>query len=602
LKLRHSYYIVIYFLLVIANATTISAQQKYQLKLKIADKDSTLLLRNFKPKKQSSVQECKDAYSRFLTQLHYKGYLFANVDTQYISSTFFNVAISVGKQYKVGLVTYDSATEQMMAQSGMPSTFYQKKPFSLYQYIFMKSQMLAHAEQTGFPFATVRLDSIQIEDSTIKGKIKFEKNLKITIDSVVCKGPVKLSAYFLHNYLGIKKNSVYNESFIDKINQNIASLNYVESIQPYTITFMGNHAVVNLYLKNKRASKFNFLLGLQPTPANTTQKTGSKVSLTGDGLLHLENMQGTANLLDINFKLYPGQTKVLNIQYFHPYPFGFPAGIETFFDINKQDSSFLDVSYNIGLQQLFAGNNYIKLFYKATNSTVSYIDTNLIKLFKKLPAQIDYKKKQIGISWRQENLDNRLNPTKGFTIKWTILGGIKQFEANNTILAIHTGADGFQYKSLYDTLPKNIKQGVIELQGSYYKTVIKQQVIKLAIKTAQTIDKELAANELYRIGGYKTLRGFDEQSIQASSYIVPTFEWRYLLNQNSFIGVFNDWGFITAKTKLTYSQQIVYSFGAHAAFETSAGIFEIGYGLGTNTKTAINIRSGKIHFGYVIAF
>ncbi len=54
-------------------------------------------------------------------------------------------------------------------------------------------------------------------------------------------------------------------------------------------------------------------------------------------------------------------------------------------------------------------------------------------------------------------------------------------------------------------------------------------------------------NELFEIGGYKLLRGFNEESIYANSYEIGTLEYRLLTGINSYLFTFADIGF--AKTR-----------------------------------------------------
>ena len=53
---------------------------------------------------------------------------------------------------------------------------------------------------------------------------------------------------------------------------------------------------------------------------------------------------------------------------------------------------------------------------------------------------------------------------------------------------------------------------------------------------------QLFTNELYRIGGFKSIRGIDEQSIYASTFGIATFEYRFLFEQNSAFLLFADGG------------------------------------------------------------
>ena len=116
-------------------------------------------------------------------------------------------------------------------------------------------------------------------------------------------------------------------------------------------------------------------------------------------------------------------------------------------------------------------------------------------------------------------------------------------------------------------------------------------------------DSTIFENELFRIGGLNTLRGFDEESIFASGYSIVTLEFRYLLEQNSYLYVFtNDAWYENKSSSASIREDIPYGFGAGISFETNAGIFSINYALGAQNGQTPLLKSAKIHFGFVNIF
>ena len=107
---------------------------------------------------------------------------------------------------------------------------------------------------------------------------------------------------------------------------------------------------------------------------------------------------------------------------------------------------------------------------------------------------------------------------------------------------------------------------------------------------------------MLRIGGLHTLRGVDEESIFASFYSITTIEYRFILEQNSFLYLFTDGAFWEKRTANAYSLDRPYSFGVGMNFETNAGIFSISYAVGKQFDNPIQFRSAKIHFGFINFF
>ena len=112
----------------------------------------------------------------------------------------------------------------------------------------------------------------------------------------------------------------------------------------------------------------------------------------------------------------------------------------------------------------------------------------------------------------------------------------------------------------------------------------------------------LFENELFRIGGLKTLRGFDEESIYASLYSIINLEFRYLFDVNSFVSLFWNGAYVEQDTYSDFISDTPWGFGAGLSFETRAGIFSISYALGKRFDNPIEFRTAKIHFGLTATF
>jgi len=154
----------------------------------------------------------------------------------------------------------------------------------------------------------------------------------------------------------------------------------------------------------------------------------------------------------------------------------------------------------------------------------------------------------------------------------------------------------------YDKL-KRLKTDVysLDFMAELYLPIKSRSTLVFGNKSAWTESENFFANELYRIGGMSSLRGFDEESINASAFTISKIEYRFLLDQNSFL-----FGFVNH----AYYQNIILNrlddnplgFGVGINFETKPGIFSLSYALGRQFDNPVSIRSAKIHFGIVSTF
>lgn len=241
------------------------------------------------------------------------------------------------------------------------------------------------------------------------------------------------------------------------------------------------------------------------------------------------------------------------------------------------------------MRYILKGSNYFKLFFQ--NKSSSLLSQTGFETLTILPSYADISSQLYGIEIHNVKLDYILNPRKGYQI--TIGGSLGNKKIKQNPLLDEKLYDGLNLKStLYNA----------DLNAEYYLPLSRRSVIKLASKNSYTFNENLFENELLRIGGLHTLRGFDEEAIFASLYSIETIEYRYLLEQNSYMYLFFDAAYYESDRIDNFVSDRPIGFGAGMSFETKAGIFSISYAIGKQFDNPIEFRSAKIHFGFVNFF
>ncbi|MFI5205802.1 MAG: BamA/TamA family outer membrane protein, partial [Candidatus Paceibacterales bacterium] len=363
-------------------------------------------------------------------------------------------------------------------------------------------------------------------------------------------------------------------------------------------TMLGSGAVLNLYLAPKRSSQANFLIGFLPGSGDN-----GKLQLTADVNLNLKNILAAGEAILVNWQQLQPKSPKLNLGYQKPYIFNSSFGIDFLFDLFKKDSSFLQVNAELGLQYILSANQSGKIFMQWQNSFLleGGVDTNLVKATKKLPPNIDVNAVSFGLDYDWNKTDYRLNPRSGNEIKFTTTVGIKNIKKNNEITSIKDPL--FNYSTLYDSVKAKSYQLRVKLAAAHYFPVGKQATVKTAVNGGVFFSPGTFRNELFQIGGYRLLRGFDEESIYATQYAVLTTEYRYRLALNSFLFGFVDGGWVRNKYQEVNVKNTFIGTGLGLAFETKFGLLNISYAIGKRDDVKFNIReSSKIHFGYVNYF
>ncbi|MFN5136106.1 MAG: BamA/TamA family outer membrane protein, partial [Chitinophagaceae bacterium] len=401
-------------------------------------------------------------------------------------------------------------------------------------------------------------------------------------------------------YLEIPNGSIYDKQKLMGISRKLLQLPYITEERTWNVNLLGTGSILNLYLKEKKNSQINGIIGFLPS---NDQLGGNKLLITGDFNLNLKNGFGLGESLMILFQQIQVESPRLQLSYQQPFLFGSAFGADFSFDGFKKDSSFLNITLQAGVQYSFGGNKSGKIFFQQFLTNINSVDTLAIRINKRLPDQIDQTTTNIGLDYEWFNTDYRFNPRKGYDVKLTGSAGIRRIRENNSITQIKNSADpNFNYKSLYDSIQTRTYAFRLRVNAARYFKAGKQTVLKTAVNSGIVQSPNLFRNELFQIGGFRLLRGFDEESIFASAYAVATMEYRLLIGLNSYLYAFTDGGWVRNKSQVANTTNNFIGAGLGMAIETKAGIFNITFAAGKRNDVPLNLRQSKIHFGYVNFF
>jgi len=525
-----------------------------------------------------------------------KGYISASVDSVWEDSSSVSILLFIGKKYKWDSLHVDEKNWLLLNNLGYSKTSFNNKPFDQQKVNVVYNQLLDYFSNSGYPFAKIFLDSVQMNDNSISATLKIERGELYHVDTINIYGNVKLTKNFVTHYLGIDEKSVYQQSKIDKINGRFAELMFVQQSQPYSLRMLNTGAELNFYLQSKASNQINALIGF--LPAN--QQNGGKLLVTGEAQLNLHNPFGNGETLAVDWQQLQPKSPRLDLLFERPYLFHSSLGFKTNFELYKRDSFFLNIHFQAGVFYNISTKQSVSVFVQLNKSNVLSVDTTLVILTRQLPDVIDYTETSLVFAYSFNNTNYRFNPRKGNELTFTTSFGKKYIHENNSILAIKDTS--FNYKTLYDTVQQNGYTFRSTLSAAHYFPLGKQATFKTAFNGGWFQSPNYFQNELFQIGGFRLLRGFDEESIYTNLYAVGTFEYRYLIGQNSWYFVFTDAGYAAYQSSTTNFHHTYLGIGTGLAFETKTGIFNISYAVGKRNDLNFDLRQSKIHIGFVSLF
>lgn len=467
----------------------------------------------------------------------------------------------------------------------------------------ISKRMVEWAANQGFPFASARLDNILIKDSTILASWFFDKSKLVRIGKLQVEGNANISTTFLENYLDLRPGSLYNEERLRSVRKKIEELTFLRENRDMVVNFRDDEAIVNLFLAKKASSRFDFLIGLQPRDRAFDLIQPRQLIFTGTLHADLANAFSLGERIKASFEQLRPETQDLKLGFNLPYAFGLQFGADLNMQIYKRDSAWLDVIYDIGVQYLFDGSNYLKVFWNKSATNLLTINEAIIRATKKLPENLDVTNETFGLEYRMRKLDYRLNPRKGWEL-WVKGGaGERRIRKNSLILALADTSEVFNYESLYDSLNLQSFQFRTRFEASAYIPVFQRSTIKFSLSGGYLFSQEgLFRNELFRIGGNKLLRGFDEETIFSNLFTVLTAEYRLLIGRNDAFFVFADFSYAEKNTVNDFRVDHPIGFGSGLVFETGVGMFGASIAFGRQLNNPIDFTAPKIHFGYINLF
>ena len=545
------------------------AQKNFVLSL---NKSESAYLDKYQYKKFKS----KDGLEEFVDKQRYKlinrGHVLANVDSITWKSDTAYVNFYIGSIFEKLTIVVDSTDLAIIKNiSGVNERFLSRIPFNAREIANTVQKISGHLLNNGYPFVRIALEVNKIESPLTSANLLIDEGPQVMVKEIHVKGNAAITKKFVTNAIAINEGDLYDQTRLNDITSRINQIQFLDEIKPHELLFTKDGVEIFLYLESNPVSLVNGIVGLQPDPV--TQEN----IVTGDVRLKLQNVLSRGELLNVNWRSLQPTTQDLDLRFAYPFLFNTPFGIDTKFDLYKQDSSFLTTNLNLGIQYFLRGGNYIKAFYEADNSNVLSGGNNSAENF------VSVSTNRYGLGLFRQQLDYLPNPSKG--LRLSLEASVGQRSASNEVADSSSSQTTFKGELFLDV----------------FIPLARRHVLKFSNSTRTYYAPEVFTNEEFRFGGLQTQRGFNEELLRATTLTTFSLEYRFLVDRNSHAFAFFDQSFYENAVG-NYSQDDPYGFGVGFSFGTNIGIFSISYALGKQFDNPILLRDGKVHFGYVAYF
>lgn len=519
------------------------------------------------------------ALNNLLETYRQEGYLLASLDSIVQNEQKITAYVYKGNSYDFVFVDWEKFPQDFIVQNNLFKA--EGRKFSAKRAFHLINDMLRHAQRTGQPFASIRSDSLGMKDGTIHMRLAYDPGPLVTYDSLVLHGLDKTKTDFIAQYLHLPFGEPYSEEQFRLITSRLNYLSFLKLQRPPTVDFVNEKAIVTLHLKEEKMNTFDGIIGFLQNPGS------QRLTITGLVDLALYNLFGTAKELQVSWQQQRELSQTLDMNYLHPRILGSDLSFSMSYGQLKQDTTFINRDLTIGLEAQVKG-FVVATSYQRNAGRLLSLSTQ--EQFTSEIADFNIDFYNLAVGYKGKNSIRQLEfPSWGMEVNAAI--GDKRILQNPLV-----------DPELYDTLALASAQYRLGFEGRLSIPFRKKFSVNSRIRARGVYNNQLFVNDLFRLGGLNSLRGFNELEIFANQYVLSNLEIRWQWQEESYFFFFYDQAaYSFTRPDASFSDQPL-GLGAGLSLRTDAGLFSLVYALGSDKNQPINLSQAKIHFGFSSRF
>lgn len=548
---------ILFLLLILFLNCNLQAQKLY-LNIEGSNSSQTKTLDSIGYQKQFSIaKEIENESNRLLKQLFQNGYLESEKSNAVkTNDSTFVVQFKLGKRISHIHIYIGDENEDLNFSNYTVENDFLILPIATVE-SFMQLQLKA-LEQKGFSLANIKLENFRKENLILKANLVITKSEKRFLNDIVIKGYPKFPASHKRNLIRLFANKTFNQDGLQKVYKEVDEYRFVKQTQYPEILFTKDSTKIYLYLEKAKANRFDGFLGF-------SDEEGGKVRFNGylDVLLH--NILNSGEQFLIYWKNDGQRQTSFNMGLQVPYIFKSPLGLKAELNIFKKDSTFQNTNTSIDLGYFFNYNSRLYLGYQATESSdIQNTNSSFISDFTNSFVTSKYE-------FTRFKSDDFLFPEKT-VIHFTIGTGKRDSKTASE-------SQFFGNLLVKQNIYLNAKNNIQLNSQNYYLN-----------------SENYIVNELYRFGGIKSIRGFNENSLQGNFLTSLLTEYRYVLSPGLYVHSIIDYAYYQDKTSDLNDGLVGLGFGF--GLLTKNGFFNLIYANGSVRDQPIQFANSIVHISF----
>ena len=520
---------------------------------------------------------------KLIDSLAWEGFLEVEDSLQFFGEKKAALFLHAGQQYTWLFLGRGNLETWMLPSSprvGFPA---QGKPFRFRELRSIIDKILSEGQNNGYPFIAVSLDSVRLGQDQVAAGLQVDKGPWISFDTLRITGDSRSEPLFLSRKLRMVPGQPFSQKRVDQALEALRNIPYLRLDGNPELSFQNEEATVYLPVSDRKINRLDGIIGLLPNEIEA-----NKWLVTGQFDVHLANVSGKGRDYSLNWQRLSQYSQNLRVAAREPFLFGSQLDLGLSFAFLKEDTTFLNRDFELNVGYQLAAKTYLTFFGKRQAGDL--LDVSRYSDASELPEVADYRYTNYGATIDFSDLDDILMPRSGWQ-------GLLRLGIGNKRLVENTGLP----QELYEEAKQNTLQYYLQGNLQRYFRWNRSLSTKLSLDAGDMYNSNLFLNDLFRLGGLKSIRGFNENFFYASRYAYLTVEPRYYIGNESYFLLFSDVGMLENRVAGPGREWPV-ALGGGLSLETSGGIFTFVYALGQAANQPMTVAYSRVHFGFTSRF
>ena len=500
-------------------------------------------------KKHLQKKDALDEIDRILQQVKKRGFFTARIDSISKTNKELIAYLDLGKKINEIIIVTKKDNTNGIIDSGIDSIKIKTREFS-----DLTNQLLKQIDRKGNSFSEITYVNPLLKNDTLFLEMKISNSSSRKIDKVITRGYEDFPKKFITKYFLIDKNTVFSKKKLNQVSALSNKLDFIKEKKAPEVLFKKDSTHLYLFLDKIGTSSFDGLVNF------SSKENGKGLLLNGNLDLKLNNTFNTGEKFEIIWNKVSDEKTDFKINSYVPYILNSKFSTTLEFYLYRQDSTFINTNFELKTDYSINQKSHASILYSSEKSNyLLNISNNDLASYSNYFIGLGYELKKSSTS-------NLYKYKNGLNLNLTI-GKRKTDRESINQLKFHFSA--FANVQINNRGYLNIKN-----------------------ESGLLTSKNYLLNELFRIGGANSIRGYNEQSIFTNGYSYSNIEFRYSLDTSSYLYSITDLGIYKENT--TNKIKKLLGIGAGYQFRINNNLVNLGYVISTNSSTNAKLNSSRL--------